>query len=146
MVARKAAAAEPAKRTRPAALDASGLEVGEVQNAPAAFARGGLDADHPLAQAFLQSVSDNVAKRISVSDPELAEKLIRKFAANHDLGVRVLKDADSITIKGGQKKQFPGRNKDEVAVADPGGDETNFVPSQAVPPSADEFLGSDEER
>jgi hypothetical protein len=149
MVARKAAAA--AKNTRPAALSGDDLTVGEVQDAPAAFARGGLSEDHGLAVAFRASVEQGVAKRLSVSDPALAEKLIRKYASTLGLGVRVLTDASTITIKGGAKKQFPGRNKgSEVGslAGDHGGDEDNspvVVPSTAVPPSAEDFLGGDGE-
>lgn len=138
MVAAKKPAA---KKTRPAALSGDSLQVNEVQDAPAAFARGGLDDSHPLATAFHQSIEDKVAKRLSVSDPELAEKLIRKYAAAHDLGVRILRDADTITIKGGQKKAFANRggNKQEP--------EASVVPdTSTVPPSAEDFLGGEEER
>lgn len=138
MVAAKKPAA---KKTRPAALSGDALTVNEVQDAPAAFARGGLDDSHPLATAFHQSIEDNVAKRLSVSDPELAEKLIRKYAAAHDLGVRIIRDADTITIKGGQKKAFSNRggNKVEGAPVVP-----NTEP--VAPPSAEDFLGGEEER
>jgi hypothetical protein len=123
------------------ALSGDDLKVTEVQDAPAAFVRGGLADDHPLATAFSQSLESGVAKRLSVSDPELAEKLIRRYANTRDLGVRILKDASTITIKATQKKQFPGRNKDEAPA-----ETAAVVPDTAVPPSAEDFLNSDEER
>lgn len=143
MVAAKKPAA---KKTRPAALSGDALTVNEVQDAPAAFARGGLDDSHPLATAFHQSIEDNVAKRLSVSDPELAEKLIRKYAAAHDLGVRIIRDADTITIKGGQKKAFSNRgsNKGDGEKAEGAPVVPNTEP--VVPPSAQDFLGGEEER
>lgn len=140
MVARKAAADKTAtKRTRPVALSGDDLQVTEVQDAPAAFVRGGLADDHPLAAAFSQSLESGVAKRLSVSDPELAEKLIRRYANTRDLGVRILKDASTITIKATQKKQFPGRNKDEAPA------EATVVPNTSVPPSAEDFLNDNGE-
>lgn len=143
MVAAKKPAA---KKTRPAALSGDALTVNEVQDAPAAFARGGLDDSHPLATAFHQSIEDNVAKRLSVSDPELAEKLIRKYAAAHDLGVRIIRDADTITIKGGQKKAFSNRgsNKGDGEKAEGAPVVPNTEP--VAPPSAEDFLGGEEER
>lgn len=147
MVAAKKPAA---KKTRPAALSGDALTVNEVQDAPAAFARGGLDDSHPLATAFHQSIEDNVAKRLSVSDPELAEKLIRKYAAAHDLGVRIIRDADTITIKGGQKKAFSNRggNKGSEFGSHASGEGAPVVPNTepVVPPSAEDFLGGEEER
>lgn len=141
MVARKAAADKTAtRRTRPVALSGDDLVVTEVADAPAAFVRGGLADDHPLAAAFTQSLDSGVAKRLSVSDPELAEKLIRRYANTRELGVRILKDATSITIKATAKKQFPGRNKDEGEKA-----EETVVPNTSVPPSAEDFLNDNGE-
>lgn len=73
-----------------------------------------LPADHPLAQAYAQSLESGTAQEVSTSDPKKVAYVLRRHAAQRDNGLRVKETENSIIFQVTPSRRKVNRGKGEI--------------------------------